>query len=170
MRALIWYITFTCRETNATNDRARHWCWMHYISHFFAFNVTQQSIMEAKTTEHDETVVYSEEWLSSLPKAKGVTEDYTYQYQGFWFGTISLQGLIDCQQHFRPRENDVFLVTAPKSGTTWMKAPFSMLYFTARNIILKMLITPCEKFSSPACPFYRINQAVRIWLLILRQH
>ncbi|XP_017245688.1 cytosolic sulfotransferase 8-like [Daucus carota subsp. sativus] len=47
--------------------------------------------MEAKTTEspqHDQTLVCSQEWLSSLPKAKGVTEDYTYQYQGFWFGCL----------------------------------------------------------------------------------
>ena len=134
---------------------------MHYISHVFAFNVTQH-IMEAKTTEHDETLVCSEEWLSSLPKAKGVIPDYTYQYQGFWFSPISLQGLINCQQHFRPRQNDVFLVTPPKSGTTWMKAILYALLNRQKHHPQDAHHPLRQKNSSPACPFYRINQAVRI--------
>ena len=63
-----------------------------------------------------------EDLLSSLPREEGINSAYSYQYQGFWYGPTLLQGLIDCQQHFHAHENDVFLVTSPKSGTTWLKA------------------------------------------------
>lgn len=60
--------------------------------------------------------------LSSLPKERGLAPTYSYQYQGFWYSPLALRGVINCQKHFHPRDNDIFLVTAPKSGTTWLKA------------------------------------------------
>ncbi|KAK1387246.1 Sulfotransferase [Heracleum sosnowskyi] len=87
--------------------------------------------MEPKSSEplyqqvDDETVQYNKEFedlLSSLPKERSLVTSYKYQYQGFWYSPPLLQGVINCQKHFKPRENDIFIVTAPKSGTTWMKA------------------------------------------------
>ncbi|XP_017225285.2 cytosolic sulfotransferase 6-like [Daucus carota subsp. sativus] len=63
-----------------------------------------------------------ENLLSSLPKERGIMSSYTYQFQGFWYPPYALQGIINCQEEFQPRENDIFLVTPPKSGTTWLKA------------------------------------------------
>lgn len=62
------------------------------------------------------------EFLSSLPKEEGIFEPDSYEYQGFWYSSIGLQGVISCQEHFQARKNDKFLITAPKSGTTWLKA------------------------------------------------
>ncbi|KAH6762956.1 hypothetical protein C2S52_020389 [Perilla frutescens var. hirtella] len=64
----------------------------------------------------------SEELISSLPRQNGWVSFHLYQYQGFWHSARYLQGLISCQKHFQAQDSDVFLVTTPKSGTTWLKA------------------------------------------------
>ena len=64
----------------------------------------------------------------SMPREKGWVATYLHQYQGFWHTTRQVQGVLSCQNHFRANDTDIILVTAPKSGTTWLKAiMFSLL-------------------------------------------
>lgn len=81
--------------------------------------------MEPKTAQPPQQVDDNQELddlLSSLPRERGIISSHSYQYQGFWYSPLSLQGIVDCQKYFQPCENDIFLVTAPKSGTIWLKA------------------------------------------------
>lgn len=62
------------------------------------------------------------EIMSTLPKELGWTSDHMYQYQGFWYTSMNLEGVMWAQQHFKATHLDVFLASTPKSGTTWLKA------------------------------------------------
>lgn len=63
------------------------------------------------------------EIISTLPKEKGWTTEHMYQYQGFWYhSVVGLQGIMWVEEHFKPRHEDLLLVSAPKSGTTWFKS------------------------------------------------
>ena len=64
-----------------------------------------------------------EELISTLPRGNGLISGlYVYQYEGFWHNSFFLEGLLSAQEHFKPKPNDTILSSAPKSGTTWLKA------------------------------------------------
>ncbi|KAL3501538.1 hypothetical protein ACH5RR_035987 [Cinchona calisaya] len=67
--------------------------------------------------------------LSTLPKEKGWCEPHLYQYQGFWRPAWLFSNALACQKHYQAQNTDILLVTAPKSGTTWLKS----LAFTILN-------------------------------------
>ncbi|XP_057801851.1 cytosolic sulfotransferase 5-like [Salvia miltiorrhiza] len=70
------------------------------------------------------------EFLSTLPGKKVFADDplYRYHYQGFWYIDAILEAVISCQEHFQAEDSDVFVASAPKCGTTWLKAiAFSLL-------------------------------------------
>lgn len=60
--------------------------------------------------------------LPTLRKEKFWDGCYLYLYQGFWFRAKALQAVVHYQNHFQAEEEDVLLITTPKSGTTWLKA------------------------------------------------
>uniref|UniRef100_A0A7N0TVC4 Sulfotransferase n=1 Tax=Kalanchoe fedtschenkoi TaxID=63787 RepID=A0A7N0TVC4_KALFE len=64
-----------------------------------------------------------EKLLQSLPKAQGwVGSPPLYKYEGNWYYSATLQGVISSQKHFQSQHTDIILATIPKSGTTWLKA------------------------------------------------
>ncbi|XP_058216769.1 cytosolic sulfotransferase 15-like [Rhododendron vialii] len=63
------------------------------------------------------------EIISTLPKEKGWIAENMCLYEGFWYQPMhGLAGVMFAQEHFQARPDDVFLISAPKSGSTWLKA------------------------------------------------
>jgi len=59
----------------------------------------------------------------SLPKESGLgAAPYLHLFQDFWCPTVSVQGVNKFQKHFDAKDNDIFVASFPKSGTTWLKA------------------------------------------------
>ncbi|KAK6915141.1 Sulfotransferase domain [Dillenia turbinata] len=63
-----------------------------------------------------------EEVIQSLHMEKNWDGLYLYKYKNFWCPTRAIRGMINFQPHFKALNSDLFLITIPKSGTTWLKA------------------------------------------------
>ncbi|KAL5723301.1 hydroxyjasmonate sulfotransferase [Ranunculus cassubicifolius] len=72
--------------------------------------------------DQDEATPESKDLMSTLRRENGWVLTHLYQYQGFWHTTRQLQGVLASQTLFHAQPTDLFLVTTPKSGTTWLKA------------------------------------------------
>ncbi|KAH7846051.1 hypothetical protein Vadar_009152 [Vaccinium darrowii] len=62
---------------------------------------------------------------TSLLERKQFGDDFLYNFHGFWFTLLFLQGTQELLKQFKPLPNDVILASFPKTGTTWLK---SLLY------------------------------------------
>nr|KJB36219.1 hypothetical protein B456_006G146600 [Gossypium raimondii] len=61
--------------------------------------------------------------IANLPKDDGWNAGYPlYQYQGFWCSPNFIEDIILSQEGFKAEPTDIFVCSAPKSGTTWLKA------------------------------------------------
>ncbi|XP_061366845.1 cytosolic sulfotransferase 15-like [Gastrolobium bilobum] len=81
-----------------------------------------QSKNGQEASEEDKLSQDYKDLILSLPREKGWTSPYLYQFQGFWFRPTQLQAIITFQEHFQAKDSDVIVATFPKSGTTWLTA------------------------------------------------
>ena len=81
--------------------------------------------MESHAPKSNEKVQYSvdpkthnkyRQLMSTIPRRKGAWGVHRYQYEGFWYGSNHLEGMLFAQDHFKPKPNDVILSSALKSG------------------------------------------------------
>ncbi|KAJ6416567.1 hypothetical protein OIU84_002428 [Salix udensis] len=57
------------------------------------------------------------EMVSTFPRVQSLS-----YYEGFWYYSMFLEGLMSAQDHFTPQSTDMFITSCPKTGTTWLKS------------------------------------------------
>jgi hypothetical protein len=75
-----------------------------------------------KYLQDPETTQEYRDLISSLPTERDLIQGKLHQYQGFWFLTWFMQGVVATQKHFQAHHTNILLATNPKASTTWLKA------------------------------------------------
>ncbi|XP_010499319.1 PREDICTED: cytosolic sulfotransferase 7-like [Camelina sativa] len=60
--------------------------------------------------------------ISSLPSCVDFEGTKLCKYQGCWYDSKTMQGILNFQRGFEPQDTDIVIASFPKSGTTWLKA------------------------------------------------
>ncbi|KAK6940809.1 Sulfotransferase domain [Dillenia turbinata] len=100
----------------------------------------------------EEGKVKFEDKLKTLDKGDFWTPPVNlYRYEGFWFFPDFLEGIMLAQEQFKSHPNDIILCTAPKAGTTWIKAlAFAILsrhgYDFSSNPLLTTISHECVRY------------------------
>ncbi|KAK6131229.1 hypothetical protein DH2020_035028 [Rehmannia glutinosa] len=63
-----------------------------------------------------------EKLLNDLPKVRVWDAKDIYQWEGFWFPPAFVKSTITLRSRFQARDDDIFLASTIKTGTTWLKA------------------------------------------------
>lgn len=94
-----------------------------------SFTTSNKVVLDHEEEEEEDEKDF-QQLVSALPRERGwIGGRYIHLYQGFWYSTPFLKGILSLQKHFQSQTGDILLVTYPKSGTTWLKA----LMFTIVN-------------------------------------
>ena len=149
--------------------------YFQYIPSYFCFLVMESSSSKMnqgqKSNEKEENMsepkslnIYKE-IMSTIPRRKGCWPLDLYRYEGFWYDPYTLEGILSTQDHFKPQPNNVILSSAPKSGTTWLKAlSFSIMTRSHFNESTNPLLT---KFSHDLVPYIwssNFFQTHKLWI------
>jgi hypothetical protein len=94
--------------------------------------VPSESDQESATNYSSENVLPKESqfknFISTLPAREGWSQPLI-QYKNYWFRPQMLERILQVQDAYKPRDDDIILTSQPKCGTTWLKA----LVFTITN-------------------------------------
>lgn len=60
--------------------------------------------------------------MSSLHPEIDKQGNKLFNYQGCWYYSATLQGVLNFQRNFKPQDSDIIIASFPKSGATWLKA------------------------------------------------
>ncbi|XP_047318819.1 flavonol sulfotransferase-like [Impatiens glandulifera] len=81
-----------------------------------------------------------------------------FQYQGFWHSPSFLEGTILAQEEFQPHPNEIILCSAPKAGTTWLKALAFSILTRSKNTLNNLEPNPLLSSTPHECvPFLEVD-------------
>ncbi|CAL5363285.1 unnamed protein product [Camellia sinensis] len=76
--------------------------------------------------------------LNQYPKKNFWDFSDIFQSQGFWYTNPHLEAARDILAHFESRDDDIFLASSIKTGTTWLKALCFSIIHGRKNVNVKV--------------------------------
>lgn len=118
---------------------------MHAGHHTMSTNLAPTDAVAPAIKPHSTTSHANiPEIMESLPEETRCPPYVMRQYGGFWLPELMLKGIAVTHACFEPRPTDIFLVSFPKSGTTWLKA---LLHATLRRTTHESALAPLTAHS-----------------------